>query len=101
MEKSCTFDLTDEKAVVQHIRDLLNLAELLEKGFDEELRLFIKSLSRVGWGSKRINELISYAGSGTRYEHITDEFGRNVVPRPIPERGDQKEWRRIKSLHQK
>jgi len=100
-QKSCTFDLTDKRSVVQHIRDLLNLAELLERGFEEELQLFIKKLKEVGWGSEMINSMITLAGYGTKYEFMTDNYGKPLVPRAIPEAGDQKEWKRLKTRMKK
>lgn len=94
--QACTFDLTDDREVVQHIRDLLNLSPLLERGIDEELGLFIKLLSKTGWSSERITQLLTYASSGTRYEKEENCFGNRIVPRNIRERGDQAEWRTLK-----
>lgn len=96
MEQACTVDLTNEKAVVQHIKDLLNLADLLERGFDEELGLLIEKLCAIGWDNTNINRMLTYAAVGTRYEKMEDSDGNRIVPRNIPERGDQAEWRRIK-----
>lgn len=101
MEQACTFDLTNDREVIQHIRDLLNLAPLLEWGIEEELRLFIKRLKEVGWGDEKISEMMTYAGYGNRFERMKDNDGKPLLPRAIPSRGDQSEWRRIKSLHQK
>ena len=98
---ACIPDLTEQREVVQHIRDLLNLAPLLEKGFDEELRLLIKKLKGLGWGDKQINDMITYAGTWTRFEFMKDDDGEPLLPRPLPSRGDQAEWRSQKSRIQK
>jgi len=97
MEKPCCPDLTDEKQVIRYIRDLLNLSNLLEHGFDEEFTRLIKILKELGWSSDWITRMLTYASTNTRYEYLVDYFGKRIVPRPLPERGDQREWRRIKS----
>jgi hypothetical protein len=96
MDKACTFDLTDQKSVVQHVRDLLNLAPLLERGLDDELGDFIIRLKEVGWGDKQVADILTYAGQGNRFEHMEDYEGHRLLPRPLPERGDQAEWRLLK-----
>jgi len=101
MEQACTFDLTDQRAVIQHIRDLLNLAPLLERGIDKELQLFIKRLGEVGWGKENINKILTYAGQGNRFERMKDNDGGPLLPRPLPEAGDQSEWRRLKPRSKK
>jgi hypothetical protein len=93
---ACEVDLYDEKQVVQHIRDLLNLTDLLENGFDHELLLLIRKLKNVGWGDKQIHQMITYAGMGSRFERMTDNDGNRLIPRAIPESGSQTEWRQLK-----
>jgi len=95
-------DLTDEAEIIQHIRDLFNLADLLEKGLDVELLNFIRILIRAGYKEDRISKYISLAGYNTRYSgggkkgiELGVEYELGVgkdVPRPIPTRGDWKEW---------
>jgi len=89
-------DLTEQRKVVQHIRDLLNLAPLLAKGLDEELRLFIHRLKEIGWGDKNISQMLTFAGQGSRFERMKDRNGSRLIPRAIPEQGDQAEWRTLK-----
>ena len=96
MSQACTFDLTDQQSVVQHIRDLLNLAPLLANGLERELSDFIYRLCDVGWGDKQITDILTYAGQGNRFEHMEDHRGKRLLPRPLRERGDQAEWRLLK-----
>ena len=96
MDQACTFDLTDRGAVIKHVRDLLNLAPLLARGIDEELGLFVKRLGQVGWGKEQITQILTYGAQGNRFERMEDHKGGKLLPRPIPERGDQAEWRLLK-----
>ena len=89
-------DILNEREVIQYIRDLLNLSDLLENGFDSELLVFIKTLKRAGYGDDSIHRFITYAGYGSRYELLTDRYGDKIVPRAIPEKGEYKEWLRLK-----
>lgn len=84
-------DLCDEQEIVQHIRDLLNLSEFLEKGLDTELHDFIKKLKAIEWSDDKISEFITQAASWTRYEQL--------IPHSIPSRGEWKEWLKIKAIH--
>jgi len=96
IKEPCQVDLMSEREVVQYIRDLLNLYPLLKRGFDAELLLFIKQLKKVGWGTEQIRSFITKAGYGTRYEQLEDFDGERIVPRALPEKGDQREWLRNK-----
>jgi len=89
-------DVTNEKEIIQYIRDLLNLADLLENGFDSELLVFIKTLKKAGYGDDYIDKYITYAGRGSRFETLVDGNGKKLVPRAIPSNGDYKEWLRLK-----
>lgn len=99
-------DLIDEEEIIQHIRDLLNLADLLENGFDSELLIFIRQLRRAGYPDDRIHKFITSAGYGTRFggcgrkgteSGVEYELGcGRDVPRVLPKRGDYKEWLRLK-----
>lgn len=102
-------DVLNHSEVIQYIRDLLNLSDLLEKGFDSELLLFIQTLRRAGYGEDRIHQFITYASYNTRYggggrsKNEMDEsyelgIGKDV-PRALPNAGDQREWKRIKRAH--
>jgi len=91
MNESCQVDLMVEWKVVQYIRDLLNLADLLEKGFDAELLKFTEQLKVAGWGKKQIQDFVTRACYGTRFEQS--------LPHPIPNAGSWKEWLKIKSIH--
>ena len=96
IKEPCQVNLIDEWEIVQYIRDLLNLYPLLERGFDAELLLFIKQLRKAGWGTEQIRNFIVRAGQGTRYEQLRDFDGKRIVPRALPEKGDQREWLRNK-----
>lgn len=89
-------DVFEDGEVIQYIRDLYNLSELLEKGVDSVLLAFIRQLKRAGYLDDRIHKFITLAGYGTNYEKCVNMFGEKVVPRPIPNRGDYKEWLRLK-----
>lgn len=93
MDGPCQIDLLDEKQVIRHFRDLLNLSDLLEKGLNCEMLKFIKQLKAVGYGKEQISQFITLSGYGTRYEQL--------IPRPIPEAGDRKEFQRDKSRRRK
>lgn len=92
-------DLADEKEVIQHIRDLLNLSDLLENGLDAELLTFIRKLKEAGYTRAKIHQFITYGGYNSRFEQLTDGCGERIVPRALPNRGNQKEWRKIKREH--
>jgi len=102
-------DLLDDREVIQYIRDLLNLSDLLENGFNTELLIFIRKLKRAGHSDARIHQFITYAGYNTRYggegrigKELGEEYELGIggdVPRAFPNQGDQREWRRIKRLH--
>jgi len=95
---ACTPDLTDERSVIQHFRDLHNVSDLLgDDGYQEEVRSFIKKLSDIGWGSDRIQQMLTYSGYGCRFEYMKDQEGGPLIPRPIPNSGSQREWRKLKT----
>ena len=89
-------DILNEREVIQYIRDLLNLSDLLENGFDSELLAFIKTLKRAGYGDDSIHRFYTYAGYGSRFEVAEDRRGNRVVPRAIPDKGEYREWLRLK-----
>lgn len=102
-------DLRNNGEVIQYIRDLLNLSNLLENGFNAELLVFIRKLKLAGYTDDRIHQFITYAGYNTRYGggagkgvEMDEEYelgcGKDV-PRAMPNNGDQREWRRIKRAH--
>ena len=93
---SAEIDILNEREVVQHIRDLLNLSDLLERGFDMELLAFIRTMRQAGYGDESIHRFITYAGRGSRFEVLEDKYGDKVVPRAFPEKGDYREWLRLK-----
>ena len=76
--------LDDERAIVSHLRALLDLHDLLLNGYDAELQAFVSQLSAYGWGSKQIAEFIQRSGQYTRYETMIDH--------PMPEAGDRGEY---------
>jgi len=106
-------DLTEDKEIIQYIRDLINLSDLLEynsikniSGFDKELLIFIRQLRKAGYVEDVIHRFITLAGYGTRYggAQFGEELGEKYelgcggeVPRPIPNKGNQKEWMRLKA----
>jgi len=96
--EACSFDLTDERSVIQHFRDLHNVKDLLgEDGYNEEIKSFIHRLREIGWGEDRIQQMITYSGYGTRFEKMEDQHGNPLIPRPIPNQGSQREWGKLKS----
>ena len=92
-------DLLDDREIIQHIRDLLNLSDLLENGLNTELLIFIRKLKKAGYEDDKVNKFITYAGYNSRFEYLTDRSGEKAVPRPIPNQGNWREWRRIKKVH--
>ena len=68
-------DLLDERAIVDHIRDMLNLHDLIEGGIEERMEEFRKRLLTVGWSRDRVHELEMRASYNTRYERL--------IPPPI------------------
>lgn len=99
-------DLTKDSEIIQYIRDLFNLSELLEKGLNTEMLNFIHMLKRAGYIDERIHKYITLAGYNTRYSggakrgvELGEEYELGIskyVPRPIPNRGDWKEWQSLK-----
>lgn len=98
-KQPCQIDLINEKEIIQYIRDLINLTPFLKNGFDAELLTFIKQLKGAGWGKQQIDRFITLASYNTVYENAVNVFGERIVPVPIKNRGDWKEWLKIKSLH--
>ena len=68
-------DLLNERAIVQHIRDMLNLHDLIDGGIEEKLEEFRKRLLSVGWSRDRVHVLEMRASHNTRYERL--------IPPPI------------------
>lgn len=102
-------DLLNDREIIQYIRDLLNLSDLLENDLDTELLTFIRKLKRAGYTDSRINQFITYAGYNTRYNgggRMGTDLGEKYelgigkdVPMAMPNQGDWKEWQRIKRAH--
>jgi len=63
---------------------LLDLHDLLLRGYDSELESFVHLLKEYGWGNKQISEFIQASSCHTRYDSLIDP--------PIPEVGDRKEF---------
>lgn len=82
-------DLLSKREIIQHIRALLDLSELLERGFDAEIADFIELLKAAGWGKDQVSQFISSGACGTRYEQ--------QLPSMFPERGDRTEWEKNKA----
>ena len=78
---SAMVDYQDPKQIVDHLRALLDLHDLLERGYDAEVVPFLTKLRQVGWGPKQINEFTLQASYNTRYEALIEP--------PIPNRGDR------------
>lgn len=78
-------DLLNQYEVVRYIRDLINLSGLLENGLDEELNSFMQMLRAAGYSDTVRQRLLNFATTNTRYDHMTDIFGRKLVPRVIPD----------------
>ena len=79
---------TEEKQVIEHFRDLILFSDILDKGYDVEMLEFIHKLKDHGWGSSQIDRFITIAGYGT--------FWEDRIESPLPNVGDQIEWRRNK-----
>jgi hypothetical protein len=78
-------DYEDPKAVVEYLRALLDLYDLLGKdGYDEELQPFLVKLREKGWPAARISEFIQLSSYHTRYEGLIDP--------PFPSQGDAREY---------
>lgn len=74
----------DQKQIIEHLRALLDLHDLLAKGYDAELTPFLKKLREVGWGANFISDFMVRASYNTRYEALIDP--------PIRSRGNQQEF---------
>jgi hypothetical protein len=68
-------NLLDERAIVQHIRDMLNFHDLIVGGIEERMREFREKLRDVGWGKEMIYMFEGRASHSTRYEKL--------IPPPI------------------
>ena len=80
-------DLMNQSEVVRHMRDLINLSSLLEDGADAALELFTAKLKAAGYSVDTIHRFLTYASTNTRYDHMTDLYGKKLVPRVIQEGG--------------
>lgn len=90
-------DLLKPFEIVQYLRDLLNLHDLLKNPLDLEILKFIKMLKKAGWNDFYIHGFINMSGYGTKYESLQDINGNKVVDYPLPNRGEQKEWKKFKT----
>jgi hypothetical protein len=61
-------DYLNERAVMLHMRHLLNLHDFLFRGFDEEMARLKAKLIKVGWGREMIEIMFRRAAEYTRYE---------------------------------
>jgi len=68
-------DLLDERAIVQYMRDLLNLHDLIEGGIEERMEKLKRQLLDLGWGKDKIHDMVMRASHNTRYERL--------IPPPI------------------
>ena len=82
---SAEVDLLNQSEVVRYIRDLINLAEVMQGNLDDTLFDFTSKLKNAGYSAKAIQQLLIYASTNTRYDHVTDDFGNQIVPRAIPD----------------
>ena len=65
------FDILEIKDVIQHYKDLYNVADMLGPvGLDEEEHKFVLLLRKAGWSDNRIHELRQMALEHTRYENL-------------------------------
>ena len=101
-------DVLSNSEIIQYIRDLINLTDLLENGFNSELLAFIRTLKKAGYNDDRIHHFITYAGYNTRYSGGTKGADLGVeyelgigkdIPRAMPNQGDWREWLKIKRAH--
>lgn len=93
-------DLHSEREVIQHIRDLVNFSEFLQKGFDNELSDFIKKLSEAGWSKGYISSFLTRGCYGTKYDQVPTDFPDHL-PTMIPQRGDRREYEKNKTRWRK
>lgn len=63
-------NLLNERAIVQYMRDLLNLHDLISGGIEERMAKFKKQLQEVGWGKGMIHSMEMRASHNTRYEKL-------------------------------
>jgi hypothetical protein len=89
-------DLLNPTEIVQYFRDLFNVSDLLGDGLDTMMLNFTRKLSGAGWGEVQVHQFITAAGYGTKYDELQNSVGY-VVERPLPQRGEWGEWRRIKA----
>lgn len=80
-------DMLNQSEVVRYMRDLMNLNPLLENGADAELEIFMEKLTEAGYSFEARMRLLSYASTNTRYDYITDPYGKKLVPRVIDSSG--------------
>jgi len=90
-------DFLNPTEIVQYLRDLLNLSDLLEGELNTMMLSFTKKLFNTGWGQIQVHQFITAAGYRTRYDELQDFEGYRVVERPLPQRGEWKEWRKLKA----
>ena len=76
--KPAQVNLQNKREIILHIRALLDLHDLLEKGLDAELLSFRKLLEKEGWGKDRIDEMLHLASMRTRYEGLLDPMWRGI-----------------------
>jgi len=67
-KQPATVDYYNRVEVVQHFRDLLNMADLLDRGLDAEVASFRGLLGEHGWDSKAIQVAYEDAAKFTVWE---------------------------------
>lgn len=80
MKQTTTLDLTDKRAIVQHIRDLINIGPLLQMNLEEEIFKTLKKAEEAGWAKEFLDSMLEMACNHTIYEQYLE--------RPIREKGD-------------
>lgn len=83
-KRPATVDLDNPDEIIVFLRALLDLHNLLLRGYDNELEQFIHLLSQHGWGQAQISRYIQLSSYYTRFETLIDA--------PIPEAGNRRTW---------
>jgi len=69
---SATVDLQNTSEIILYIQALLDLHDLLKRGWDFEWSSFSEQLSKAGWSPIRITQFLAAASQSTRYETLID-----------------------------
>lgn len=68
-------DFLNERKIIRHMRDLLNLHDLIEGGIEERMEKLRRKLLDIGWSRDKIHDMEMWASHNTRYEKL--------IPPPI------------------